>query len=814
MRYLLLFTLTISFLPAFALDRYEAEDATVTSNVTQDEGWRMTNPSAGNSAFFNNIANEYIEFTVNVASAENYDITFAYSATTNGTTPQSKLYINDAEIETFSWTVTGDLKITSSLEKNISLNAGSNTIKIVHLSKWLCIDYLEIEGSVASFNWAKLEKGVNQDVNTKSSGIKSKIQHEKAHMEAISEAGFESVRIFLPYSADYTMFEERIQDALDYNLAVVVCLWGSTDWNDASNADLTEFTDKWTTITQAWKNKFSNDVVFEILNDPESIGFDPSNDTDNTNVMKFLDAGLLAIRAEDDDRPILVGSLGNNDPQYLDAWFTTTHLTNTYSNGKTFFTDSNCGVAIHIYTWGESTLDLPADWKATIDGNISDIVNWKNNNTINPVVVTEWGAWMFDERTASTDLSDWLDYTILKFNNNDIGSMWYAGIQSNQKSFNIFNSETGWNAVVLKALTGVEDPFVPATSQIIDSEFIGYNSDESWRLTSETNVTSSFVSWANALSGQSSIKLAVSSPTDSQLYQESSNDTDGTGRTLLQLIKDETYEISFMAKATAANGQITVLLQDADNLSTNFFESSTQTVSTTSETFTLKYTHTEENAMNVRLAFDIGAKVQTLTLDNVSLKRTGVVKDLPVSLTYFNGQTAAEGNLLTWQTASETNSSHFDIEVSQNRKNWSVIGTVPAAGNSNVTINYQFLDSQLKGNYYRLAQYDLDSTLTYYGDINITTVDNLSFSINVFPTYTKSESKVTIEITGINNSEPIAGVFYDLNGKILSEEIIPNNNGSSKNLVSNLAIPKVKRGLYLLKISNGFHSKIAKLFIH
>ena len=74
----------------------------------------------------------------------------------------------------------------------------------------------------------KLKKGVNQDAAMKYSGTFDKLVHERAHMQAISEAGFESVRIFLPYAAGPTghvHFEQRIQDALDYKLAVVVCMW-------------------------------------------------------------------------------------------------------------------------------------------------------------------------------------------------------------------------------------------------------------------------------------------------------------------------------------------------------------------------------------------------------------------------------------------------------------------------------------------------------------------------------------------------------------------------------------------------------------
>ena len=72
----------------------------------------------------------------------------------------------------------------------------------------------------------KLKKGINQDVSMPGGGPWIKVQHERAHMQTIKEAGFESVRIFMPYNSNIQEYEDRIQDALDYDLAVVICLWG------------------------------------------------------------------------------------------------------------------------------------------------------------------------------------------------------------------------------------------------------------------------------------------------------------------------------------------------------------------------------------------------------------------------------------------------------------------------------------------------------------------------------------------------------------------------------------------------------------
>jgi len=481
----------------------------------------------------------------------------------------------------------------------------------------------------------KLKKGINQDATMPFSGSFPKVIHERAHMQAIREAGFESVRIFLPYSAGgYLEFESRIQDALDYNLAVVVCMWGNGTWSGDINTGTIQIAERWGAIANAWKSKFSNDVVFEILNEPKGIGFQ-DNATHHANAMKLYNAAVTAIRSKDTDRPILISSPGYNDSNKLDQWVNETHLSYTLSDGSGFFEDPNIGVAIHFYEPNNSngwfamnTGDLPGgdSWKVPIKEEIDYAVDWQEKyDTTMPVVVTEWGCWIFDRRTNNGQLQTWLNYTVDLFEEHNIGSMWYTGIQNNQRAFGIFDSELGWNQVVLDKLTGVAPGLVPSTSQIIDSEFISWGS-QTWKLSATSGVTKSFVSGSNALSGSHSVKITVNGPTDCQMYQRTligneTNENIEEGRTLLHLLQGVTYEISFMAKAIGSEGQLKVMLKDNENLSTIFFESSDQVIKTTSETYTLSYTHSGSTAMDVRFEFDLGAKQQTLILDKAVFKR-------------------------------------------------------------------------------------------------------------------------------------------------------------------------------------------------
>jgi hypothetical protein len=96
---------------------------------------------------------------------------------------------------------------------------------------------------------------------------------------------------------------------------------------------------------------------------------------------------------------------------------------------------------------------------------------------------------------------------------------------------------------------------------------------------------------------------------------------------------------------------------------------------------------------------------------------------LPVELLYFEGVKYQTFNNLKWATASEQNSSHFDIERSEDGIRWEVIGYESSAGNSQSVINYSYIDNFIIKNitvYYRLVQYDIDGKYVIYGPISIT----------------------------------------------------------------------------------------------
>ena len=99
----------------------------------------------------------------------------------------------------------------------------------------------------------------------------------------------------------------------------------------------------------------------------------------------------------------------------------------------------------------------------------------------------------------------------------------------------------------------------------------------------------------------------------------------------------------------------------------------------------------------------------------------------PVSLISFNAQKEAQTAVLSWSTAEEVNSDRFEVEHSLNGKNWRMIGSVAAKGNSRSTQWYSFTDNNPANgsNLYRLRMIDRD------GSFDVTRAKSLEFDIAI-----------------------------------------------------------------------------------
>ena len=82
-------------------------------------------------------------------------------------------------------------------------------------------------------------------------------------------------------------------------------------------------------------------------------------------------------------------------------------------------------------------------------------------------------------------------------------------------------------------------------------------------------------------------------------------------------------------------------------------------------------------------------------------------------------------NHLFWVTATENNTSHFNLQKSREGEIWVTITTLNAAGNSLQNITYSATDYEVDPiiNYYRLEQYDNNGVHETFGPISVNNMD-------------------------------------------------------------------------------------------
>jgi hypothetical protein len=86
---------------------------------------------------------------------------------------------------------------------------------------------------------------------------------------------------------------------------------------------------------------------------------------------------------------------------------------------------------------------------------------------------------------------------------------------------------------------------------------------------------------------------------------------------------------------------------------------------------------------------------------------------LPLQFVLFNVKCEGSKTLITWKTAQEQNTARFDVQSSADGVQWTVAGSVPAAGNSSAEKSYSYTDNNTKNTYYRIAGYDIDGKMHY-----------------------------------------------------------------------------------------------------
>jgi hypothetical protein len=172
---------------------------------------------------------------------------------------------------------------------------------------------------------------------------------------------------------------------------------------------------------------------------------------------------------------------------------------------------------------------------------------------------------------------------------------------------------------------------------------------------------------------------------------------------------------------------------------------------------------------------------------------------LPVELVNFKGDNIENRKIkLSWSTLSETNSSHFIIEESQNGKDFIHLNSTPAKGQSNKKTDYSIYDENLftGSNYYRLSCEDKNGKQEVFSTIMVTNSSHLP-KLQVYPNPAKDN--LTIDIRHF--SAPKVDIeITDMYGRTIWSSALNLDNGSTLQQVN---LSEFSNGVYFVKVFDG-----------
>lgn len=172
---------------------------------------------------------------------------------------------------------------------------------------------------------------------------------------------------------------------------------------------------------------------------------------------------------------------------------------------------------------------------------------------------------------------------------------------------------------------------------------------------------------------------------------------------------------------------------------------------------------------------------------------------LPVELLSFAG--VKEGRIvnLSWKTASEINSSYFEIESSSDGIHFESIGRVEAAESSYSVLNYSFADKNpLAGNnYYRLKIIDKDGAYAFSKIVVIEFEGNGIDEISLYPN--PVYDLLQLRTDGSSGTIKI----FNTNEQTLFETNLQNSN-------TELNVNSLAQGIYILQFQSKKYSQTLK----
>jgi hypothetical protein len=198
-------------------------------------------------------------------------------------------------------------------------------------------------------------------------------------------------------------------------------------------------------------------------------------------------------------------------------------------------------------------------------------------------------------------------------------------------------------------------------------------------------------------------------------------------------------------------------------------------------------------AVNAKATSFSGANCLSLSAASVI-----VTTPLPVSLVNFQGRYNIQTAILTWNTASELNLHHFELQKSYTGNQFSTVATIASFGNSQLGHSYGFTDASLKSNivYYRLKMIDDDNVFARYSKVIVLYANKGMVVNNISPNPFATTIKINVNVA----KEATLDIFLsDLSGRRIKTMHYAAKEGVNNINLSGLS--GLSKGAYIVELN-------------
>ncbi|WP_431212413.1 T9SS type A sorting domain-containing protein [Puia sp. P3] len=178
---------------------------------------------------------------------------------------------------------------------------------------------------------------------------------------------------------------------------------------------------------------------------------------------------------------------------------------------------------------------------------------------------------------------------------------------------------------------------------------------------------------------------------------------------------------------------------------------------------------------------------------------TTVAGSLPLTLIDFSALHTGNDAKLQWTTASEQNTSGFEIQRGDNSGDFATVGRMPAAGHSEATLHYNYTDrlpaTATPAWFYRLKMVDLDGAFTYSPILKFN-VSGPGPVLSAWPNPFRGQLTVTLEAAEADKGRLS---IRDPGGRLVIGQDLSIQKGTNSIPLNSLG--GLAKGVYLLNIA-------------